>query len=65
MQLKPCPICNCVDGHNSLCPHNILNSDAMSYRMEQSDEEYFEEQIGNGTREDVEAYFFNEECGDR
>jgi len=29
------------------------------------DEEYFEEQIGNGTREEIEAYLFNEECGDR
>jgi hypothetical protein len=32
---------------------------------EESEQEDFNESIGLGTREDIEAYFFNKECGDR
>jgi hypothetical protein len=43
---------------------NDINS--MLNRMDVSDEEEeWESQIGNGTREEIEAWLFNDECGDR
>lgn len=63
--MTKCEICGYEDYHNTLCPNNIINSDSFIYRQEQTDEEYFEEQIGNGTRKEIEAYLYNEECGDR
>ena len=56
-----CGICGYTEGHGSMCDFVNLVSNSHT----QTDEEYFEEQIGNGTREDIEAFFYNEECGDR
>jgi len=42
---------------------NYINS--ILNRMDVSDEEEWESQIGNGTREEIEAWLFNDECGDR
>lgn len=40
-------------------------NDECNYVNDQSDEEYYNDQFGNGTREDIEAFFYNDECGNR
>jgi len=63
--MEKCETCGYIGYHNSLCPNNIINVEAFIYRHEQTDEEYYEEQLGDKTRNDIEAFFYNEECGDR
>jgi hypothetical protein len=64
LNIMNCENCN-IPTHCSMCSENVLNSDVMIYRAEQSDEQYFEEQIGNASREEIAAFLYNEECGDR
>jgi hypothetical protein len=67
MKLEKCKTCGHeLPRHNSMCPDNIVNSDAFQYRHSQMDEleDEFYNAIG-GDINNITGYLFDQECGDR
>jgi hypothetical protein len=38
MEQEKCNVCNYENGHNSLCPNNVINSDVYEYQNSQIEE---------------------------